>query len=107
MRSRSGRPCNPRGEPRLEQIAKLLVLRRNERREKLDRRGPPGGQHLLEEALAGRCQRGTPAPDRLCIRALRHHGPTLEVRCEPLFDEPHDGVWASDHFGVTANLAAR
>jgi endonuclease/exonuclease/phosphatase family metal-dependent hydrolase len=34
------------------------------------------------------------------------HGPTLDVRsCERLFDEPVDGTWASDHFGVTAELA--
>ena len=25
--------------------------------------------------------------------------------CERVFDEPSDGVWASDHFGVTADLA--
>jgi endonuclease/exonuclease/phosphatase family metal-dependent hydrolase len=36
------------------------------------------------------------------------HGPTLDVRaCERLFDEPRDGVWASDHFGVLAELGAR
>jgi endonuclease/exonuclease/phosphatase family metal-dependent hydrolase len=35
-------------------------------------------------------------------------GPTLDVRgCERLFDEPRDGVWASDHFGVVADLMAR
>jgi endonuclease/exonuclease/phosphatase family metal-dependent hydrolase len=34
------------------------------------------------------------------------HGPTLDVRsCDRLFDEPVDGVWASDHFGVTAELS--
>jgi endonuclease/exonuclease/phosphatase family metal-dependent hydrolase len=33
------------------------------------------------------------------------HGPTLEPRdCSLLFDEPVDGVWASDHFGVMADL---
>jgi hypothetical protein len=36
------------------------------------------------------------------------HGPTLDVRdCGRLFDEPRDGVWASDHFGVVADLTAR
>lgn len=35
-----------------------------------------------------------------------HHGPTLEITgCERIFDEPVDGVWASDHFGVVADLA--
>jgi endonuclease/exonuclease/phosphatase family metal-dependent hydrolase len=34
------------------------------------------------------------------------HGPTLDtVSCERLFDEPVDGTWASDHFGVTAELS--
>jgi endonuclease/exonuclease/phosphatase family metal-dependent hydrolase len=33
-------------------------------------------------------------------------GPTLDIRaCARLFDEPLDGVWASDHFGVVADLA--
>ena len=36
-----------------------------------------------------------------------HHGPTLEVAsCERIFDEPVDGVWASDHFGVVADFRA-
>ena len=39
------------------------------------------------------------------VRCLEH-GPTLEVRsCERVFDEPVDSVWASDHFGVIADLA--
>jgi endonuclease/exonuclease/phosphatase family metal-dependent hydrolase len=34
------------------------------------------------------------------------HGPTLEVTaCSRIFDQPVDGVWASDHYGVTADLA--
>ena len=34
------------------------------------------------------------------------HGPTLRVAdCRLLFDQPVDGVWASDHFGVLAELA--
>jgi endonuclease/exonuclease/phosphatase family metal-dependent hydrolase len=37
-----------------------------------------------------------------------HHGPTLDVSsCERIFDEPVEGVWASDHFGVVADLSAR
>jgi endonuclease/exonuclease/phosphatase family metal-dependent hydrolase len=33
------------------------------------------------------------------------HGPMFAVtKCERLFAEPVDGVWASDHFGVTADL---
>jgi hypothetical protein len=34
------------------------------------------------------------------------HSPTLVVTaCERIFDKPVDGVWASDHFGVVADLA--
>jgi endonuclease/exonuclease/phosphatase family metal-dependent hydrolase len=43
--------------------------------------------------------------DYLLIRCT-DHGPTLDVRaCRRLFDEPVDAVWASDHFGVTAELS--
>ena len=36
------------------------------------------------------------------------HGPTLDIRaCERLFNEPVDEVWASDHFGVVADLSAQ
>ena len=35
-------------------------------------------------------------------------GPTLDVAsCELIFDGPVGGVWASDHFGVVADLSAR
>jgi hypothetical protein len=35
------------------------------------------------------------------------HGPTLQVAdCRLAFDQPVDGVWASDHFGVVADLVA-
>jgi endonuclease/exonuclease/phosphatase family metal-dependent hydrolase len=36
------------------------------------------------------------------------HGPTLDISsCERIFDEPVEGVWASDHFGVVADLSAK
>ncbi len=42
--------------------------------------------------------------DYLFIRCV-HHGPTLEVAdCRRVFSEPVNGVWASDHFGVAADL---
>jgi endonuclease/exonuclease/phosphatase family metal-dependent hydrolase len=42
--------------------------------------------------------------DYLFVRSV-HHGPTLDVaRCARLFDRPVDGGWASDHFGVAADL---
>ena len=43
--------------------------------------------------------------DHIFVRCS-DHGPTLDIRgCERIFDEPVDGVWASDHFGVVADLA--
>jgi endonuclease/exonuclease/phosphatase family metal-dependent hydrolase len=42
--------------------------------------------------------------DYVFVRAGRR-GPTLDVaECRLLFDEPVDGVWASDHFGLVADL---
>jgi endonuclease/exonuclease/phosphatase family metal-dependent hydrolase len=44
--------------------------------------------------------------DYILVRCT-DHGPTLHVAdCRRLFDAPADGVWASDHFGVTADLSA-
>jgi len=42
--------------------------------------------------------------DHILVRSVLH-GPTLQVmRCERVLDHPSDGVWASDHFGVLADL---
>jgi endonuclease/exonuclease/phosphatase family metal-dependent hydrolase len=43
--------------------------------------------------------------DYVFVRCGEHGGPTLEIKaCELIFDKPVDGVWASDHFGVVADL---
>ncbi|MGY1696436.1 endonuclease/exonuclease/phosphatase family protein [Geodermatophilus sp. SYSU D00814] len=43
--------------------------------------------------------------DHVLVRA-GVHGPTLQVvSCARVLDEPVGGVWASDHFGVVADLA--
>ena len=43
--------------------------------------------------------------DYVFVRCGLHGGPTLEIKsCERIFAEPVDGVWASDHFGVVADL---
>ena len=43
--------------------------------------------------------------DHVLVRAGRH-GALLEVRrCARWLDRPVDGVWASDHYGVVADLA--
>jgi endonuclease/exonuclease/phosphatase family metal-dependent hydrolase len=45
--------------------------------------------------------------DYVMVRCVEH-GPTLDVTaCERIFDEPVQGVWASDHFGVVADLSAK
>ena len=36
------------------------------------------------------------------------HGPTLHVAdCRRLLDQPVEGVWASDHYGVVADLVRK
>ena len=43
--------------------------------------------------------------DYIFVRCGEHEGPTLDITaCERIFDEPVRGVWASDHFGVCADL---
>lgn len=43
--------------------------------------------------------------DYILVRCGPHGGPTLPVRdCRRLFHRPVDGVWASDHFGLLADL---
>jgi endonuclease/exonuclease/phosphatase family metal-dependent hydrolase len=42
--------------------------------------------------------------DHVMVRC-NSHGPLLDVvDCRVVFDQPVDGVWASDHFGVLADL---
>ena len=36
------------------------------------------------------------------------HGPTLDIKaCERISNEPADGVWSGDHFGVVADLSSQ
>jgi endonuclease/exonuclease/phosphatase family metal-dependent hydrolase len=45
--------------------------------------------------------------DHIFVRCSAH-GPTLDIRaCERIFDEPVDGVWGSDHFGMIADLSVQ
>jgi endonuclease/exonuclease/phosphatase family metal-dependent hydrolase len=45
--------------------------------------------------------------DHILVRHGTHGGPSLRVlRCERAFDVPIDGVWASDHFGLVADLTS-
>jgi endonuclease/exonuclease/phosphatase family metal-dependent hydrolase len=44
--------------------------------------------------------------DYILVRCGDHGGPTLQITaCERIFDRAVGGVWASDHFGVMADLA--
>jgi endonuclease/exonuclease/phosphatase family metal-dependent hydrolase len=44
--------------------------------------------------------------DYILVRCGLHGGSTLEVAASRrIFDEPVEGVWASDHFGLVADLA--
>ena len=44
--------------------------------------------------------------DYIFVRCGEHDGPTLDITsCDRVFDEPSDGVWATDHFGLVADLA--
>jgi endonuclease/exonuclease/phosphatase family metal-dependent hydrolase len=44
--------------------------------------------------------------DHVLVRCA-DHGPSLDITaCTHAFDQPVRGVWASDHFGVVADLAA-
>jgi endonuclease/exonuclease/phosphatase family metal-dependent hydrolase len=43
--------------------------------------------------------------DHVLVRCRTHGLPTLDIRaCERIFTEPVEFVWASDHFGVMADL---
>ncbi len=45
--------------------------------------------------------------DYIFVRFGAHGGLALDVvSCARIFDEPVDGVWASDHFGLVADLSA-
>ena len=43
--------------------------------------------------------------DYVLVRAGIHGSSLLVSRCQRLYDAPVDDVWASDHFGVVADLA--
>ena len=43
--------------------------------------------------------------DYILVRCGEHGGPTLEITaCRRIFDEAVGGIWASDHFGLCADL---
>jgi endonuclease/exonuclease/phosphatase family metal-dependent hydrolase len=45
--------------------------------------------------------------DYILVRCGEHGGPSLRIHdCQLAFDQPIDDVWASDHFGLVADLVA-
>lgn len=74
--------------------------------------GKPGHTFTPDNALTTTAEGGTwelePGRriDYILVRCLSH-GPTLHVTaCQRFLDVPFHGIWASDHFGVTADLSA-
>ena len=68
--------------------------------------GEPGHTFTPRNPLMGDRDRPFRRIDYLSVRCGEHGGPTLAISaCALTFDEPVDGVWASDHFGVVADLA--
>jgi endonuclease/exonuclease/phosphatase family metal-dependent hydrolase len=67
--------------------------------------GEPGLTYIPENPLLPDWDWPFRRLDYILVRCGEHGGPTLLIRsCARLFDEPVDGVWASDHFGVVADL---
>lgn len=69
--------------------------------------GEPGFTFDAVNPLVRRGEVATALTRRIDYVLVRSglHGPTLQVRsCERLFTTPENGVWASDHFGVVAEL---
>jgi endonuclease/exonuclease/phosphatase family metal-dependent hydrolase len=68
----------------------------------------PGRTFDLENPLVREGEVATAVSRRIDYVLVRAglHGPTLQARgCRRILDAPVDGVWASDHYGVLADLA--
>jgi exonuclease III len=62
----------------------------------------PSMMPLLTESWRGDVDRRI---DYILIRCTGGYGPSMRVtRCARTLDRPVDGVWGSDHFGVTADF---
>jgi endonuclease/exonuclease/phosphatase family metal-dependent hydrolase len=68
--------------------------------------GEPGGTYVPDNPLLADWDWPFRRIDYILVRCGEHGGPTLAVSsCERVFDQAADGVWASDHFGLTADLS--
>lgn len=69
------------------------------------RPGEPGHTFVPDNPLGSDWDWPFRRIDYILVRCGEHGGPTLAVTaCERVFDEPAGGVWASDHFGLAADL---
>jgi endonuclease/exonuclease/phosphatase family metal-dependent hydrolase len=67
--------------------------------------GEPGETFTPENPLVADWDWPFRRLDYVFVRCGEHGGPTLEIKaCERIFDRPVGDVWASDHFGVWADL---
>jgi endonuclease/exonuclease/phosphatase family metal-dependent hydrolase len=67
--------------------------------------GEPGATYTSDNALLWDWDWPFERLDYVFVRCGEHGGPTLEIKaCELMFDQSVDGVWASDHYGVVADL---
>lgn len=64
--------------------------------------------HTFSPANGIRSDSWRPRPaeriDYIMVRGAEHGAPLDVVRCDLAFDKPVDGVWASDHIAVVADL---
>ena len=68
--------------------------------------GEPGHTFSRASPLMGDRDWPFKRVDYLFVRCGEHGGPLLDIEsCDLAFDEPIDGIWASDHFGLVADLA--
>ncbi len=70
--------------------------------------GEPGHTFTRRSPLVAEAHRDWPYQriDHILVRYGPNGEPSLDIRaCELAFDEPIDGIWASDHFGLVADLA--
>jgi endonuclease/exonuclease/phosphatase family metal-dependent hydrolase len=67
-------------------------------------RGEPGDTYTRDNALMVEDWPFTRI-DYILVRCGTHGGPLLQITdCRRVFDADREGVWASDHFGVLADL---
>jgi endonuclease/exonuclease/phosphatase family metal-dependent hydrolase len=67
--------------------------------------GDPGDTYTAQNPLLPDWDWPFRRIDYILVRCGEHGGPTLQITdCTRIFDAPVNGVWASDHFGVMADL---